>query len=64
MKQRILNHLIQFGSITSWEAIMDYGCTRLSEYIRQIREDIDIDDEWINFTNRFNEKIKIQKIFY
>lgn len=39
MKDRILNHLEKYGSITSWEAIIEYGCSRLSEYIRQIRAD-------------------------
>ena len=39
MKERILSHLEKYGSITSWEAIIEYGCSRLSEYIRQLRAD-------------------------
>lgn len=27
MKDRILRHLQDYGSITSWEAIQEYGCT-------------------------------------
>lgn len=57
MKQRILNHLLKFGTITSWEAIRDYGCTRISEYIRQLRADgyliINVAEKG---TNRFGEK--------
>lgn len=33
MLDRILRHLDDYGSITSWEAIKEYGCTRLSQYI-------------------------------
>ena len=38
-KERVLEHLKKYGTITSWEAIMNYGCTRISEYIRQLRCD-------------------------
>ena len=38
-KDRVLEHLEEHGTITSWEAISNYGITRLSEYIRQLRCD-------------------------
>ena len=38
-KDRVLEHLEEHGTITSWEAISNYGITRLSEYIRQLRSD-------------------------
>lgn len=38
-KQQVLNHLKEFGSITSWEAIQRYRITRLSEYIRLLRHE-------------------------
>ncbi len=57
MKQRILDHLLKFGTITTWEAIRDYGCTRISEYIRQLRADghliINVTEKG---TNRYGEK--------
>lgn len=57
MKQRILDHLEKYGTITSWEAIRDYGCTRISEYIRQLRADgyliINVTEKG---TNRYGEK--------
>ncbi len=34
MRQRILDYIIRFGSITTKQAFEDLGCTRLSEYIR------------------------------
>jgi hypothetical protein len=34
----ILRHLKKYGSITSWEAIMEYGITRLSARIYELRK--------------------------
>lgn len=39
MKKLILYHLQKYGSITAWEAIKNYNCTRLSHYILMLRKD-------------------------
>lgn len=39
MKEIILDHLQQYGCITSLEAIELYHCTRLSQYILLLRKD-------------------------
>ena len=51
-------HLIEKGSITSWEAIQLYGATRLSAIIYNLRykRDMDIRNERVNFTDRFGTK--------
>lgn len=36
--QKVLNHLRENGSITSWEAIQQYGATRLSAIIFNLRK--------------------------
>ena len=57
-KDLVLNHLKTYGRITSWEAIEKYHITRLSEYIRSLRNDdgINIPDEWKeNNGKRFKE---------
>lgn len=61
MYQRILEHLMVNKTITTWEAIKKYGCTRLSEYIRQIRKNYIVEDEWVSFTNRYGEKSQYKK---
>ena len=61
MYQRILEHLMVNKTITTWEAIKEYGCTRLSEYIRQIRKNYIVEDEWVSFTNRYGEKSQYKK---
>lgn len=63
MKQRILNYIKDFGSITTAQAFTDLGCTRLSEYIRQLRLEFNIDDEWVKSTNRYGEKVEFKKYF-
>ena len=44
---QIRQHLKEHGHITSWDAIQAYRMTRLSEYIRQLREEgWQITSEW------------------
>ncbi len=38
-KQVVLDHLLEHGTITSWDAIQKYRITRLSEYIRSLRQE-------------------------
>ena len=61
MRERILNYIRDFGSITTFEAFTELGCTRLSEYIRQLRLNYDIKDIWITSTNRYGEKVQFKK---
>jgi len=61
MEDRILKHLQIYGSITTWEAIKEYGCTRLSHYIWVLRKDFNITDEWEYTTNRYGDKVKYKK---
>lgn len=63
MKNRVLEYIKRFGSINTFQAFMDLGCTRLSEYIRQLRLEYNIQDEWINGINRFGEKIKYKNYY-
>ena len=61
MRERVLNYIIEFGSITTFQAFTDLGCTRLSEYIRQLRLEYNIADEWVTTTNRYGEKVQYKK---
>jgi hypothetical protein len=61
LKQRVLDYIKQFGSITTYEAFTDLGCSRLSEYIRQLRLEYNIVDEWIKVVNRYGEKVEYKK---
>lgn len=57
-KARLINYLKENGKITTKEAIDRLGNTRLSEYIRQLREDgYVIKNVHKKAVNRFNEKV-------
>ena len=55
-------HLIEKGSITSWQAIKEYGSTRLSDVIYRLRnKGMNIRSEKIDFTDRFGSKSSYAK---
>ena len=58
-------YLIEKGSITSWEAIKEYGATRLSAIIFNLRKKgMNIRTERIEFTDRFGNKANYAKYIY
>ena len=58
----IYEHLKTYGSITSWEAIKEYGCTRLSAKIYNLRKQgYKIISETETATNRFGKKVNYAK---
>lgn len=64
--EAVLKHLEIFGSITSWEAIKEYGATRLSAIIFNLRHkyDMNIENDWIEFTDRYGNKSRYAKYIY
>ena len=55
---KVLNYIDQFGSISSMEAFMDLGVTRLAARISDIEHrGIAIDHEPETSMNRFGEKV-------
>lgn len=57
MKERVLKYIQDFGSISTWDAIKDLGCTRLSAYIYMLKQEgYNLKKERISFVNRYGEK--------
>lgn len=55
----ILNHLKEHNGITSWEAIKEYGCTRLSARIHELRKrGIEIINKNTYSRNRYGQNIR------
>lgn len=51
--QDVIEHLVRYGHITSMEAIMKYGCTRLSAVIFNCRKrGYEIETKRLNVKNR------------
>lgn len=58
-------HLIEKGNITSWEAIKEYGATRLSAIIYNLRRHgMNIESERVDFTDRFGNKSSFAKYIF
>lgn len=62
--QLVLEHLQRKGSITSWEAIENYGATRLSAIIFNLKKKYNITTEDVHITDRFGNKTTIAKYVY
>ena len=56
--ERILRHLKDYGSITSWEAINEYGITRISAVVYRLRKNgYKISTEFKTSKNRYGDKV-------
>lgn len=63
-KDRIINYIRQFGSITSWEAYQDLGVMQLGARIDQLKkEGYKFKTEWESNTNRFGEKTDYKRYY-
>ncbi len=60
-KDRVLQHLEENKSITSWEAIKEYGCTRLADVVFRLKDDYIINTDMVDSTNRFGDKVRYAK---
>lgn len=63
-KQRIVNYIREFGSISSWEAYSDLGITQLGARIDQLKkEGYEVRTKWESSTNRYGEKVEYKRYY-
>lgn len=57
-KDRVLRHLRDYGHITSWESFVEYGITRLSAIIYNLKhlDGFEFDEKRQTRINRYGEK--------
>lgn len=61
-RERVLRYLQDNNSITSWEAIKEFGATRLSAIIFDLkRKGYDFNEEWVTSNNRYGEPVTFKK---
>ncbi len=60
----VLEHLKEYGSITSWEAIEKYGATRLSAIIYNIRKNYNVRSVDSEYTDRYGNHSTFTKYVY
>lgn len=62
--KKVLEHLQKHGSITSWEAITEYGATRLSAIIYNLRQHYNIQSVSMPFTDTYGDSSVFVKYVY
>ena len=63
-KDRIINYIREFGSITSSDAYKDLGITQLGARIDQLKKDGYVfKTEWENGKNRYGDKIDYKRYY-
>ena len=61
-EQRVFDYMVQFGSITSLEAFVDLGETRLSGRIFELkRKGVNISTQFKKVKNRFGEPRQVKE---
>lgn len=61
-KDRILEYLEKYGTITTLESVLKLGITDPQHYIMELRnENYNITDQWINGTNRVGRRIRYKR---
>ena len=60
--EKIMNHLQTYGSITSLEALSEYGCMRLASRINDLKKSgVPIRREMVKTKNRYGEPVAFAK---
>ena len=63
-KDRIINYIRQFGSITSWEAYQDLGVMQLGARIDQLqKEGYEFETKWEHKKNRYGEDVRFKRYY-
>lgn len=63
-KDRIINYIREFGSITRWEAYQDLGVMQLGARIDQLQKDGHVfRTEWEHKKNRYGEDVSFKRYY-
>lgn len=63
-RQRIIDYINQFGSITSKDAYDDLGITQLATRIKELKEQgYKFETKWESSKNRYGERVDFKRYF-
>lgn len=63
-RQRIINYIREFGSITSYDAYKDLGITQLATRIKELKEQgYEFTTKWESRENRYKEKTDYKRYY-
>lgn len=59
---RVLDHMIRYGSITQLEALTDLGVMRLASRISDLKKrGYHIATDWVDVVNRYGETCRVKR---
>lgn len=63
-RQRIINYINQFGSITSKDAYDDLGITQLATRIKELKDQgYKFETKWESSKNRYGERVDFKRYY-
>ena len=63
-RQRIINYIREFGSITSLDAYKDLGITQLATRIKELKDlGYKFETKWENSKNRYGERVDYKRYY-
>ena len=63
-RERSINYIREFGSITSKEAYNDLGITQLATRIKELKESwYEFTTKWESSKNRFGERVDFKRYY-
>ena len=63
-RDRIINYIREFGSITSLDAYKDLGVTQLGARIKELKQEgYEFRTEWESSKNRYGEKVDYKRYY-
>lgn len=61
-REKVIDYIKKYGSITSYQAYLDLGITQLATRISELKEQgYSFTDEWITKKNRDGEPVSFKK---
>ena len=60
---RIHKYMLDFGSITTKDAVVDLGILRLASRIHEMRQYMNIDDKMETSLNRYGDKVSYKRYY-
>ncbi len=63
-REKIVNYLYGFGSITSWEAYRDLGITQFAARVKELKEEgYQFTSKWENRKNREGKIVRFKRYY-
>lgn len=63
-RDRIINYIREFGSISSWEAYADLGITQFATRVKELKEEgYNFKTEWEHRKNRYKEPVCFKRYY-